>query len=409
MKRLPVTVLSGFLGAGKTSLLNHVLANREGRRVAVIVNDMSEINIDAALVRGGEAALRRGEDKLVEMTNGCICCTLREDLLLQVQALASENRFDYLLVESTGISEPVPVAQTFTFEGADGPLLANIARLDTMVTVVDAAEFPEAIQSTDLLADRKLELNEADERSLADLLIDQVEFANVIVLNKTDLVVPTRAAMLRKLLTQLNPSARIVETQRGRVALDDVLDTGLFDVDRAAAHEAWIRETTAEHVPETAEYGISSFAFRARRPVAPSRFFAFLNAPWDGVLRAKGYFWLATRKDVAGYVSQAGAMREYGSGGLWLAALDASERPTDEDELDPNWADVALRPWGDRRQELVFIGIDVDRADIEARLNACLLDDVEMAAFERAGGTLTLFDPFPTWERIDEQHRHGEA
>ncbi|MGB9632832.1 MAG: GTP-binding protein, partial [Chloroflexaceae bacterium] len=295
--RLPVTVLSGFLGAGKTALLNHVLANREGRRVAVIVNDMSEINIDAQLVRSGGAALRRTEERLVEMTNGCICCTLREDLLVEVGRLAREGRFDYLLIESTGVSEPLPVAETFTFAGPDGVCLGDLARLDTMVTVVDAFNFLRDFSSLDELRDRDLAISEGDERSVVDLLVDQIEFADVLVLNKTDLIEPAEADRIEALLRKLNPEAVIVRARFGRVPLDLILNTGRFDFERAAQAPGWLKELRGEHTPETEEYGISSFVYRARRPFHPQRFWELIHEEWPGVLRSKGLFWLATRMD----------------------------------------------------------------------------------------------------------------
>ncbi|MGQ9928086.1 MAG: zinc metallochaperone GTPase ZigA [Chloroflexaceae bacterium] len=401
-RRLPVTVLSGFLGAGKTSLLNHVLANREGRRVAVIVNDMSEINVDAQLVRSGGAALRRTEERLVEMTNGCICCTLREDLLVEVAHLAREGRFDYLLIESTGVSEPLPVAETFTFAGPDGVCLGDLARLDTMVTVVDAFNFLRDFGSLDELRDRDLALSEEDERTVVDLLVDQVEFADVLVLNKIDLIEPAEADRIEALLRKLNPEAAIVRASFGRVPLATILDTGRFDFERAAQAPGWLKELRGEHTPETEEYGISSFVYRARRPFHPQRFWELIHEEWPGVLRSKGLFWLATRMDYNGVWSQAGGACRVEPGAPWWAALPEDAVPDDPAEealLSSLWHP----DWGDRRQELVVIGQDMDEADLRARLDACLLTDAEMALGPE--GWKTFPDPFSDWDSLtDDDH-----
>lgn len=391
--RLPVTVLSGFLGAGKTSLLNHVLANREGRRVAVIVNDMSEVNIDAALV-GQAAALSRTEEKLVELSNGCICCTLREDLMQEVAALAREGRFDALLIESTGVSEPMPVAATFDFRSEAGESLGDVARLDTMVTVVDGPAFLHDYASADTLAARGQSAGPEDARLLVDLLIEQVEFADVIVVNKADLLGAAELGRLAGILATFNPNAAILSSVHGRVPLSEVLETGRFDFARAQQSAGWAQALSGAHLPESEEFGITHFVWRARRPLHPARFKALIEGDLPGVIRAKGFFWLATRMPFAGSWQLAGRIGRHEAAGLWFAAVDPARWPQDASwraQVQGLWQE----PFGDRRQEIVFIGIGMDQPALRRALDACLLSAAEIGAGPAAWSRLP--DPFPPW------------
>ena len=396
MKKLPVTVLSGFLGAGKTTVLSHILNNRDGKRVAVIVNDMSEINIDSAVVQN-EVSLNRSEEKLVEMSNGCICCTLREDLLEEVNTLAKAGRFDYLVIESTGISEPLPVAETFTFADEDGVSLSDVADLDTMVTVVDAVNFLKDYEEAKYLQDTQESLGDEDERSVADLLVDQVEFADVILVSKTDLAPSEDVSRLQAILKTLNTHAKIIPIANGNVDVDAVLSTGRFDFERAQQAPGWLAEMRGEHVPETEEYGISSFSYQARRPFHPEKFFAFLHGTerYGKLLRSKGYFWLATRPEFAGQLSQAGGIARYGFVGMFWSAVPRSRWPDDPEYLasiEKSWEE----PFGDMRQELVFIGQGLDESCVRSALDDCLLNDEEMFAGRQFWESLP--DPFPVWE-----------
>ena len=397
VSKLPVTVLSGFLGAGKTTVLSNILNNRENKKVAVIVNDMSEINIDSAIVQN-EVSLNRSEEKLVEMSNGCICCTLREDLLEEVTKLAKEGRFDYLVIESTGISEPLPVAETFTFADENGISLSDVAKLDTMVTVVDAVNFLKDYEEAKYLQETDESLGEDDERSVADLLVDQIEFADVILISKTDLVSPSDKERLTAILKALNTDAKIIPIAQGKVDIDEVLNTGLFDFEKAQQAPGWLTEMRGEHVPETEEYGIGSFSYEARRPFHPEKFYQFLHSTekFGKLLRSKGYFWLATRPQLAGQWSQAGGIASYGFAGMFWKAIPEKDWPDDEDYLasiKKQW----VEPFGDMRQELVFIGQGLDQSKMIEALDECLLSEEEVLRGKSCWSTLS--DPFPAWNQ----------
>lgn len=398
INKLPVTVLSGFLGAGKTTVLSHILNNRLGKKVAVIVNDMSEINIDAATIKN-DVSLNHSNEKLVEMSNGCICCTLREDLLVEVGKLAKDGRFDYLVIESTGISEPLPVAETFTFADENGVSLGDVATLDTMVTVVDAVNFLTDYEQANDLQDTGESLGENDERSVADLLVDQVEFADVILISKTDLVTNEQLNKLIAILNTLNTQAKMIPISNGNININEVLNTGLFNFARAQQAPGWLKEMRGEHIPETEEYGISSFNYTARRPLNPEKFYHFLHntEQFGKLIRSKGYFWLATRPLFCAQWSQAGGIAHYGFAGMFYKAIPKKDWPTEPDllaDINSKW----VEPFGDMRQELVFIGQSLNKQAMIEALDDCLLP--EEAVLKGKDFWKTYNDPFPIWEEV---------
>ena len=396
LSKIPVTVITGFLGSGKTTLIRNLMLNPQGKRLAVLVNEFGTVGVDGEILKSC-ADENCPAENIMELANGCICCTLREDLLLEVRELAEAGRFDCLLIESTGISEPLPVAETFTFVDEEGRSLSDIAKLDTMVTVVDAVNFLRDYDKANSLQEAGESLGEEDERSVADLLVDQVEFADVLLISKTDLIDEKTLDRLTVVLRTLNTEAEIVPIANGEVSIDQVLETGKFSFERAQQAPGWLKKLRGEHIPETEEYGIASFAYDRRRPFHPKRFHDFLHSPQlhGKLIRSKGYFWLATRPQFAGQWSQAGGIARYGMAGMFWKAIPQNRWPDDEETREfirEKWQE----PFGDMRQELVFIGQNLDKDATIAALDACLLSDDELLGGQ--GVWLTLDDPFPAWE-----------
>lgn len=399
-KIIPVTVLSGFLGSGKTSILQHILKNKDGYKVAVIVNDMAEINIDSEILKNENLSFTRKEEKLIEMSNGCICCTLREDLLLEIKELSESNLYDYILVESTGISEPIHVAETFTFIDENNKRLMDYAKLDAMITMVDGENFLKDYSSYDSLKDREMESGEEDHRNIVSLLVSQVEFADIIVLNKIDLISGDKLKYLESIIKTLNPLAKILYSKFGRVSLNEILNTNLFDFDKASISAGWLQKSRGEELPESEEYGISSFVYRARRPFHPKRFFNLTEQEWPGVIRSKGFFWLASRNNMVGIWSQAGASYMHFPGNLWWAEFSKEQLWDNEEfleEIKRNWEE----PYGDRRQEIVLIGVDLNEHLLTQTFDSCLLTDDEMAL--GINSWKKFEDPFPKWNIKEEK------